>query len=172
MALDPQLVEILACPEDKGPLLYFEDEQSLYNPRLKRRYAIRDDIPILLIDEAETVDDAENDRLLAKAEADGVREPEERGVEQARRAGGGRLAGVVGERMALGEGLRVLADDVEVHDLGHGMAARGREHEEDEGQRDGPGQEAEGAPGRTALRGRRGRGGHADARMIPRPAVP
>ena len=41
MALDPQLLEILACPEDKGPLLYFVDESSLYNPRLKRRYAVR-----------------------------------------------------------------------------------------------------------------------------------
>ena len=39
MALDPQLLEILACPEDKGPLLYFADESSLYNPRLKRRKA-------------------------------------------------------------------------------------------------------------------------------------
>ncbi len=72
MALDPQLLEILACPEDKGPLLYFVDESSLYNPRLKRRYAVRDDIPIMLIDEAETVSDAEHERLLAKAEADGV----------------------------------------------------------------------------------------------------
>ena len=72
MALDPQLVEILACPEDKGPLLYFADEQSLYNPRLKRRYAIRDDIPIMLIDEAETVSDDEHARLLAKAEAEGI----------------------------------------------------------------------------------------------------
>ena len=35
MALDPQLLEILACPEDKGPLLYFEDEDALYNPRLQ-----------------------------------------------------------------------------------------------------------------------------------------
>jgi uncharacterized protein len=72
MALDPQLLEILACPEDKGPLLYFEDEQCLYNPRLKRRYAIRDDIPIMLIDEAETVGDDEHGRLLAKAEAEGI----------------------------------------------------------------------------------------------------
>ena len=72
MALDSQLLEILACPEDKGPLLYFADEGSLYNPRLKRRYAVRDDIPIMLIDEAETVGDAEHDRLLAKAQADGV----------------------------------------------------------------------------------------------------
>jgi uncharacterized protein YbaR (Trm112 family) len=73
MALDPQLLEILACPEDKGPLLYFVDEDSLYNPRLKRRYAVRDDIPIMLIDEAETVDETEHQRLLAKAEAEGVK---------------------------------------------------------------------------------------------------
>ncbi len=73
MALDPKLLEILACPEDKGPLLYFADEDSLYNPRLRRRYAIRDDIPIMLIDEAETVDDGEHDRLIAKAEAEGIR---------------------------------------------------------------------------------------------------
>ena len=72
MALDPQLLEILACPEDKGPLLYFESEDCLYNPRLKRKYAIKDDIPIMLIDEAEGVDDAEHERLLAKAEADGI----------------------------------------------------------------------------------------------------
>ena len=72
MALDPKLLEILACPEDKGPLLYFADEQVLYNPRLKRTYEVRDDIPIMLIDEATTVDDDEHRRLLAKAEADGV----------------------------------------------------------------------------------------------------
>ena len=73
MALDPQLLEILACPEDKGPLLYFESEDSLYNPRLKRRYAIRDGIPVMLVDEAERVDDAEHARLVAKAEAEGIK---------------------------------------------------------------------------------------------------
>lgn len=73
MALDPMLLEILACPEDKGPLLYFAEEDSLYNPRLRRRYAIRDGIPVMLIDEAETVSDAEHERLTAKAEAEGVR---------------------------------------------------------------------------------------------------
>ena len=62
MALDPKLLEILACPDDKGPLLYFADETALYNPRLKRRYRVLDgDIPDLLIDDAETVDDAEDD---------------------------------------------------------------------------------------------------------------
>ncbi len=73
MTLDPKLLEILACPEDKGPLWYFADEDALYNPRLKRRYAIRDDIPIMLIDEAETVDDEEDQRLTAKAAAEGIK---------------------------------------------------------------------------------------------------
>ncbi|MSX81322.1 MAG: Trm112 family protein, partial [Actinobacteria bacterium] len=54
MALDPQLLEILACPEDKGPLLYFADESSLINPRLSRRYTVREDIPIMLVEESET----------------------------------------------------------------------------------------------------------------------
>lgn len=72
MSLDPQLLEILACPVDKGPLLYFADEDALYNPRLKKRYAVRDGIPIMLPDEAESVDDAEHDRLVAKADAEGI----------------------------------------------------------------------------------------------------
>jgi len=67
MGLDPQLLEILVCPEDKGPLVYLEDEDALYNPRLHRRYRIDDGIPNLLIDEAEGVDDAEHERLMAKA---------------------------------------------------------------------------------------------------------
>ena len=73
MALDPKLLEILACPEDKGPLLYFDDESALYNPRLRRRYRVQDDIPIMLIDEAESVDDAEHQRLTDKAEREGVK---------------------------------------------------------------------------------------------------
>jgi uncharacterized protein YbaR (Trm112 family) len=73
MTLDPRLLEILACPEDKGPLLYFEDESLLYNPRLHRVYAVQDDIPVMLIDEATDVDDTEHVRLVAKAEADGIR---------------------------------------------------------------------------------------------------
>ncbi len=73
MALHPKLLEVLACPEDRGPLFYFEDEQCLYNPRLKRSYAVRDDIPVMLIDEATTVSDDEHQRLLAKAKADGIK---------------------------------------------------------------------------------------------------
>jgi uncharacterized protein YbaR (Trm112 family) len=72
MALDPQLLEILACPQDKGPLLYFADEDLLYNPRLRRKYRIDDDIPVMLIDEATDADDDEHARLLARAEAEGI----------------------------------------------------------------------------------------------------
>ncbi|MBQ90244.1 MAG: hypothetical protein CL441_02320 [Acidimicrobiaceae bacterium] len=73
MTLDPKLLEILACPDDKGPLLYFADEASLYNPRLRRRYAVSEGIPVMLVDESEQVDDAEHERLLMLAEATGVR---------------------------------------------------------------------------------------------------
>jgi uncharacterized protein YbaR (Trm112 family) len=72
MGLDPLLLEVLACPEDKGPLLYFEDEDRLYNPRLRRSYEVRDGIPVMLVDEATTVDDDEHARLMAKAEAEGI----------------------------------------------------------------------------------------------------
>jgi uncharacterized protein YbaR (Trm112 family) len=73
MTLDPLLLDVLACPEDKGPLLYLESEQLLYNPRLHRAYAVRDDIPVMLIDEATPVDDAEHARLTALADAGGAR---------------------------------------------------------------------------------------------------
>ena len=73
MSLDPKLLEILACPEDKGPLYYLPEEQSLYNPRLERRYPVRDDIPIMLIDEAESLDGTEVARLDAKIADEGIR---------------------------------------------------------------------------------------------------
>ncbi len=72
MPLDTRLLEILACPTDKGPLLYFADENSLYNPRLQKRYSVDEGIPVMLPDEAEAVDDEEHQRLVEKAETDGI----------------------------------------------------------------------------------------------------
>ncbi len=74
MPLDPLLIEVLACPVDKGPLLWFEDEALLYNPRLRKGYEVRDDIPVMLVDESRDVGDEEHARLMAKAEAGGVPE--------------------------------------------------------------------------------------------------
>ena len=73
MTLDPKLLEILACPEDKGPLLWFAGEDVLYNPRLRRLYEVRDGIPVMLIDEAKHVDDDEHLRLTLMADAEGIR---------------------------------------------------------------------------------------------------
>jgi uncharacterized protein YbaR (Trm112 family) len=72
MSLDERLLAILACPQDKGPLLYLGDDDGLYNPRLHRRYRIQDGIPVMLIDEAEAVDEAEHARIMARVVAEGI----------------------------------------------------------------------------------------------------
>ncbi len=72
MAVDPELLEILWCPADGGPLHHLVDEAALYNPRLRRRYGVRDGIPIMTIDEARTVDDAEHDPIIARLAASGI----------------------------------------------------------------------------------------------------
>ena len=63
MALDPGLLEILACPDDKGPLRYLPDEDILYNPRLGRTYPVQEGIPVLLISESTDLDESERRRL-------------------------------------------------------------------------------------------------------------
>lgn len=65
--INSKLLEILACPKDKGNLIYFEDEEMLYNPRLQMRYEVRQGIPVMLIDEAIVVNQVEHERLVAKA---------------------------------------------------------------------------------------------------------
>lgn len=53
MSVDPKLLAVLACPKDKGPLVYKESEQLLVNERLGIAYRVDDGIPVLLISEAE-----------------------------------------------------------------------------------------------------------------------
>jgi uncharacterized protein len=72
MSLDQTLLEILACPEDHGPLYYIESENLLYNPRLQRGYQIRNQIPVMLIDEAVTADETEHNRLMGVVQAQGI----------------------------------------------------------------------------------------------------
>jgi uncharacterized protein YbaR (Trm112 family) len=66
MSLDTRLLAVLACPEDKGPLYYLGDDEGLYNPRLHRRYEVRDGIPVMLVDEAVAVDEATHARLIER----------------------------------------------------------------------------------------------------------
>ncbi len=69
MALDARLLAVLACPVDKGPLYYLGDDGGLYNPRLRRRYEVRDGIPVMLPDESIEVPAAEAEALDARIAA-------------------------------------------------------------------------------------------------------
>lgn len=69
---DDPLLQILACPLDKGPLHLVPPDESvsateaLYNPRLHRRYPILDGIPQLLPSSGEQVSDDEHEELLKR----------------------------------------------------------------------------------------------------------
>ncbi len=69
MALHKELLDILACPESKQPLVYFEQENFLFCPTSRLKYKIIDDIPIMLIDEAERLDEAQAAELMRRAPA-------------------------------------------------------------------------------------------------------
>lgn len=58
MSLSPQLLAVLVCPRCKGQLDYRESAQALDCARCRLRYTVRDDIPIMLIDEAVPVEPA------------------------------------------------------------------------------------------------------------------
>ncbi len=62
MTLDPELLEILVCPNDRGDLDYRESEQLLVCSTCGYAYPIRDDIPVMLIDEARKPDGAPGKR--------------------------------------------------------------------------------------------------------------
>ncbi|MFJ8712253.1 Trm112 family protein [Streptomyces violaceus] len=70
MKPDDPLLKILACPLDKGPLHLLpeeaEQEEALYNPRLRRRYPILDGIPQLLPSSGEQMPDDEHEELLKR----------------------------------------------------------------------------------------------------------
>ena len=69
MSLDPLLLDLLACPIDKQALLYLAEDGLLYNPRLRRLYHVRDDIPVMLADQGETVTDERHLDLLRRSAA-------------------------------------------------------------------------------------------------------
>jgi uncharacterized protein YbaR (Trm112 family) len=55
--IDPKLLEILVCPLTKAPLRYDREAQELISEQAKLAYPIRDGIPIMLVDEARSIDD-------------------------------------------------------------------------------------------------------------------
>jgi len=68
VTLDPRLSAILACPKDHQSL--YDLGESLYNPRLRLRYPVREGIPVMLISEATELDDAAHLQLMSQIERD------------------------------------------------------------------------------------------------------
>ena len=65
---DPELLRILVCPLTKAPLILRGDWLYSTDSATRRRYPIRDGIPIMLIEEAEEVDAAEYQRTVTGPE--------------------------------------------------------------------------------------------------------
>jgi len=57
--VDPRLLEILVCPLTKGPLRYDAERQELISDKARLAYPIRDGIPIMLVEEARSLDEPE-----------------------------------------------------------------------------------------------------------------
>jgi uncharacterized protein YbaR (Trm112 family) len=57
--LDKHLLEILVCPVTKGPLIYDKDKAELISTSAKLAYPVRDDIPVMLEEEARQLSDDE-----------------------------------------------------------------------------------------------------------------
>ena len=55
-SVDPKLLEILVCPLTKGPLEYDAEKQELISRAAKLAYPIRDGIPIMLPEEARSLE--------------------------------------------------------------------------------------------------------------------
>jgi uncharacterized protein len=52
MAVAQELLDILVCPLDKTPVKLTADQNGLKCPACRRVYPIREDIPVMLVDEA------------------------------------------------------------------------------------------------------------------------
>ncbi len=61
--MDPKLLEILVCPVTKGPLIYDKKNQELISKSARLAYPIRDDIPVMLEEEARALSAAEVEAL-------------------------------------------------------------------------------------------------------------
>lgn len=57
--VDPRLLEVLICPASRGPLVYDREKNELVSKRARLAYPIRDNVPIMLEEEARTLEDDE-----------------------------------------------------------------------------------------------------------------
>ena len=57
--MESKLLELLVCPVSKGALVYMRDHQELWCAQSQLAYPIKDDIPMMVEEEARTLSDAE-----------------------------------------------------------------------------------------------------------------
>jgi len=69
--LDAELLSILVCPDCHAPLVQVGDWLYSTDPATRRRYPIREGIPIMLIDESDVVDEAEFARIMKQVQEKG-----------------------------------------------------------------------------------------------------
>lgn len=81
MALSSELLDILRCPESKKELIYFPEGEAdhaspfLFCPASRLRYPVEQDIPVMLVDEAERLSRDDARRLVARARELGLGVP-------------------------------------------------------------------------------------------------
>jgi len=61
--MDKKLLDILVCPVTKGPLVYDRENQELISRSARLAYPIRDDIPVMLEDEARALSEEELEKF-------------------------------------------------------------------------------------------------------------
>lgn len=67
--VDEELMKIMVCPIAHAPLVQVGDWLYSTDAKTRRKYPVRDGIPIMLVDESQVADQAEFDRIMAQAKA-------------------------------------------------------------------------------------------------------
>jgi len=65
MAIPQDLLDILACPDCKTPVVLDGERLACCKPECRRAYPIRDDIPIMMIEESKPLERGEWDKVMA-----------------------------------------------------------------------------------------------------------
>ena len=57
--IDPKLLEVIVCPQTRGPLTYDREKQELVSAQARLAFPVRDGVPILIAEEARELDPTE-----------------------------------------------------------------------------------------------------------------
>ena len=67
----PELLNIMVCPESHARLIQVGDWLYSTDPETRRRYPVREGLPIMLVDESEVVEPDEFNRMMKENNANG-----------------------------------------------------------------------------------------------------